>query len=135
MDTSEKTEPAPQATTPAAPAAVVVGKKKKKKKKKYSKNLKHPQQSAEALDKAAYRVSRAVERGLNQYRKQRSKSARKRRDGLLRDAPRNLAKGFGKTLELSNRVPFHVVRVFDTKQARKAVRRATKRIRKIRLGW
>jgi len=70
----------------------VVFKTKKKKKYKYSRGLKDLQRSSRGVAKVSSRLARSVVKGMDAYRKASDKSARKKRDGAIRDFPLNIAK-------------------------------------------
>src|SRR6266567_4085268 len=91
-----------------APPLVVVKKKKKNKKIKYSRGLKDLQKSGRSLTKISARLARANARGMETYLKASDNSARKKRDGAMRDFGVNAAKGLGKSLRLSSRVPVDI---------------------------
>ena len=86
-----------------APEVFVVkigGKKKKGRgKRKYSSiYMRDSARTERAVSKASWRVTDAVAIGIDKYRKDSDKSARKRRDGAIKDFPKNLAKAAGKTV-------------------------------------
>jgi hypothetical protein len=110
----------PPAGVPAATPVVVPERKKKR---KYSKGLRPLAKIERAVSKSSARVARAVAAGMEQYRKRADKSARKKRDGALRDFTVNLAGGVGKTLRVLSRVPGDLAKGMNTKRARKRVRR------------
>src|SRR5258706_546208 len=80
----------------------IVVKTKKKKKYKYSRGLKDLQVSGRKVNKASSRLVKAVAKGMTEYRKASDKSARKKRDGAIRDFGLNVAKGMGKGLRPSS---------------------------------
>lgn len=88
-------------------------KKKKKKKRRYSSRpLKSFQQRLNGMLRVSDRVASAISRGVLKFRRRSRKSARKKRDGLLRDLPKNAARGLGETIRVSSKIPRDVVRVF-----------------------
>lgn len=95
---------------------------KKNRKKKYSKGLRDIQRFERGMTKASHRVVGAVEKGLQTYRRRSEKSARKRRDGALRDSVTNLAVATSETLAESAKVPLDLVESLDTKRVWKRVR-------------
>lgn len=91
-----------------APLVVKAGKKKKKK--KYSRGLKGLQKSLFRASKGTYRLSSALSKGIQTWRRQGARSARKRRDGLFRDGFKNSAKAFGKVIRVTSKSPRDYVR-------------------------
>jgi Family of unknown function (DUF6312) len=100
--------------------------KKKRKKRKYSSGLKDIQQFERGLSRASQRLSRAVTDGLRTYRRRRDKSARKKKDGAIRDAVENWSKGLSRTIRVSSDAPYDVGKKVNTsrfgRQLRDAVR-------------
>jgi hypothetical protein len=113
MSTANPNSPA----SPAAPPARAVTQagngqeptvtvEKKKKKKKYSRGLPKLGQKAEvSVTKGIRRLARAVEEGLGEWRERSSASARKQRDGALRDAVKNYGKAVTKLHKVAAKVP------------------------------
>jgi hypothetical protein len=94
-------------------------KKKKKGKKKYSKGSRDLQELGHAFTKGAYRMSNAVAVGLDTFHRQQSKSARKKRDGMMRDAMKNWARGFRDGTVEAAKAPYDVYKRVDIwRQAR-----------------
>jgi hypothetical protein len=89
-------------------------KKGKRKKRRYSSGLKEVQKAELGFVKAAQRLSRAGERGLRTYRKRRDKSARKRKDGAIRDALENWSSGLGRALRVGSDAPSDFAREVNT---------------------
>jgi hypothetical protein len=89
-------------------------KKGKRKKRRYSSGLKEVQKAELGLVKASQRLSRAAERGLRTYRKRRDKSARKRKDGAIRDALENWSRGLGRALRVGSRAPSDFAKEVNT---------------------
>lgn len=95
-----------------APAVVVLKARKsgKKKKRKYTRGLKDLQRWERGGVRASNRLVDAVASGLTDYRKRSNRSARKKRDGAVRDALDNLGRAAGKTLRRSSKAPFDLLR-------------------------
>ncbi len=93
-------------------------KNKKKKKKKYSRGMKDLQCLVEGAVQASARTTRAVSDGVTHVDKCSRRSARKRRDGAVRDGLEAWARGIGKTIEKSAGVPNDIAKPLN-----KAVRR------------
>ncbi len=111
---------APQSLSTMKP---VVIQSKKKKKYRYSRGLKDLQKSNRSIAKVSSRLARSVSRGMDAYRKASDKSARKKRDGAIRDFNLNMAKGLSKTLRESSRVPYDLAQATNQQAARRQVRR------------
>jgi hypothetical protein len=93
-----------------------------RKKKKYSRGLKDVQRFEDGLTTAAKRVGRAVERGLRTYRKRRNKSARKRKDGAIRDGLDNVSIGLGRTLRVASDAPYDFTKKVNSKRFSRQLR-------------
>src|SRR6476661_3333750 len=78
-----------EVTTGQPPVVYEKRTKKGKRKKKYSRGLKEPQREERRVSRAAERIAQAVVDGLSEYRDRRDKSARRKRDGAIKDAVRN----------------------------------------------
>jgi hypothetical protein len=116
---------AAERSTAAATDAVLSelgGEVKKKKKRKYSRGLKEVQIAERGVSKAGRRVARAMADGFSTYYDRDRKSSRKKRDGAIRDAVKNWAKGLGKAARKSSNAPYDVAKAFDTKTVRRNVR-------------
>lgn len=99
---------------------------KKKKKKKYSRGLKQVQRTALSIAKANRRVARAVAGGFAQYYARSDESGRKKRDGAIRDAVKNWAKGLSKAIRKSSGAPNDLASAFRTKRARRQIKRVAR---------
>jgi hypothetical protein len=78
---------------------------KRKGKKRYSRGLKEPEKMADSYARAASRLARAVADGVDEYRRSRDKSARRKRDGAIRDVVRNVGRGLEEALTQGAKVP------------------------------
>ena len=83
----------PPAGDPLRPIVVNIGKKKKKK--KYSRGLEDLQRTGVGLTRVSSRIARSVAKGMKAFRKASDKSARKKRDGALRDSARDAQVNLG----------------------------------------
>jgi hypothetical protein len=101
----------------------IVIKTKKKKKYKYSRGLRDLQKSGRSVSKVSSRLARSVSKGMDAYRKASDKSARKKRDGAIRDFGLNMAKGVSKTLRESSRTPYDLARAMSQRGSRRLIRR------------
>jgi hypothetical protein len=100
--------------------------REKKRKKKYSRELKQVQKTHRGLLKAGRRISRAVASGLNKYYERNEKSARKKRDGAVRDAVKNWASGFSRALRKGSGAPDDIATIFDTKPMRRQLKQVAR---------
>lgn len=110
MIENPETNGAPANADPANAIAVVrfEDKKKKKKKKYSSRRAKRAAKVQDGQVKGLHRVVRAAEGGVGEWRKQRDRSARKHRDGAVRDGLKNRAQAVGKFLRKASRAPADV---------------------------
>jgi len=76
-----------------------------KKKKKYSRELEPMQKFERSMSKAQRRVAKAVYEGLSTWDTKREKSARKKRDGAVKDIVKNMAEAQSRFLEVTAKVP------------------------------
>ena len=90
--------------------------KRKKKKRRYSKGLKDIQRLERGASRAGVRLGDAAAAGFSTYRKRSNKSARRKRDGAVRDAVRNWTRALDKTLSKSSKAPYDVVKRVKTKR-------------------
>ena len=97
-------------------------KKKKKNRKKYSRGLKTIQRTEDGLTLAGRRLGDAIESGFKSYRKRRNKSARRRRDGPLRDIVRNTAGGVSQFFSVGSDIPYDIARKLNNRRFGKQVR-------------
>ena len=95
---------------------------------KTSRGMKPLMEFERGFAKASARVSKAVAKGYAEYLERRDRSAERRRDGALRDAPRNFSSAAGKTMKVASRAPFDFADEFSSKRATKRVRRAVRAV-------
>ncbi|HEY0320661.1 MAG TPA: hypothetical protein VGC66_06910 [Pyrinomonadaceae bacterium] len=96
--------------------------KKNKRRKKYSRGLKTVQRSEDGLTLAGRRLGSAVEDGFRSYRKRRNRSARRKKDGSLRDILPNSTGGFGRFLREASDAPYDVARKVNSRRFGKQIR-------------
>jgi hypothetical protein len=96
--------------------------KKKRNRKKYSRGLKTIQRTEDGLTLAGRRLGDALESGFKSYRKRRNKSARRRKDGPLRDIVRNTAGGVSRFFSVGSDIPYDVARKVNNRRFGKQVR-------------
>jgi hypothetical protein len=109
----------------------IILKTKKQKKKKYSSGLKDVQVVGRRMSKIAADVARSMSEGVDAYRKASDKSARKKRDGALRDLNLNVAKGVSRALRESSDIPFDLAKSMTTRGSRRMARRQIRAISRI----
>jgi hypothetical protein len=99
-------EPSSSSSTPYSTSAQpFVVDKKKKKKKKYTRGTEYTQEVADSLVRGLHRLTRAVEQGVGTWRKERNRTARKKRDGAIKDAIRNYGKATSRFARTAARIP------------------------------
>jgi hypothetical protein len=105
------------------------GKKRKKKgKRRYSRRLKTTQKLERGVSKAQRRLASAVLRGVDKWRSDRDRSARKRKDGAVRDAVKNAMRAVGKTLSVASKAPSDFVDVAKPKLRTRRVLKSMPRL-------
>lgn len=122
MNAAEDKNKTEQAQGVARPVADVPTTKPRRKR-KYSKNLRDIQKFERNASRALQRVAGSVEAGVREWRKATNRSARRKRDGAIRDALDNYAKATGKQLRVMSRAPADLVRAFRSLRISKIVRR------------
>lgn len=90
--------------------------------KKYTKGTKGAQKVFEGANRSAERVAQGAADGLKEYRKRSEKSAKKKKDGQLKDLPYNAAKGFGEAVRTASEAPADIAKELKPKRIRKALR-------------
>ena len=114
--------------TPRAGDDVVVeeydGPKKKKRKKKYSSGKARDfQKMGKGMSKGAFRMAYAVAIGLDTFYRNQNRSARKKKDGMMKDFMLNTARGLRDAGAEAARAPYDVYKQVDMwRQARRAMK-------------
>jgi hypothetical protein len=114
-----------QAAAAAAAAAAAIdddGDDEDTDKRKYSRGLKEVQRTERRFAKAGRRFGRAIATGFDTYYDRNLESSYKKRDGAVRDALKNWAKAWEKTVEKSAGIPYDIAEAFDTKTMRRNIR-------------
>lgn len=93
----------------------------RKRKKKYSRGLKDPQKLEQDASRATERVAYAVADGIAEYRDNRDRSARRKRDGAIKDVVRNVGRGLSEALDKGSRAPSDLTRRATTKRLRRTL--------------
>jgi len=91
-------------------AATAAGAAKKKKKRKYSRAWRSVQELERGVSKGVQRLAFSVVAGIRVWRKSTDKSARKRKDGAIRDALKNGAKAVGRQIRVATWAPLDVLK-------------------------
>jgi hypothetical protein len=138
--TQIKTEINPEAAVAApahaAPPPVILqesvrvkGKRSRKKKRRYSTGLGTIQHLERGVARSLETVTKGVARTFNEYSERSDKSARKKRDGALRDGIENWTKALSKGMRIAGEAPYDFVKQVNrgpgSKQVRKTVRLLT----------
>ena len=105
-----------------APLVVYDYGKKRRKRKKYSRGLRTVQRTEDGLTLAGRRLGDAIESGFRSYRKRRNKSARRKKDGPLRDIFPNTANGISRFFNVGSDIPYDIARRVNSKRFGKQVR-------------
>jgi hypothetical protein len=121
--TEQEMAPAPEAPL-TAPIVVEIDRKRRKK--RYSRGLRDIQTTSRGLTRTSRRLVQAVDEGMTRYLKESNRSARKRRDGALRDFSLNVADAIGAGLREASGAPSDLARTFNTRGWRKSMRRSLK---------
>lgn len=101
---------------------IVIKVKGKKNKRKYSKSLKDLQISLRNGTRVSERLADAIASGLEKYKRKSDKSARKSKDGMLKDIFRNSAMGTEVMLRKSSRVPVLLAKSIRRKTIARRIR-------------
>lgn len=91
-------------------------------KKRYTKGTKSFQRLILGTTKAGFRVSNSLSEGLNTFVKRSKKSARKKRDGLLRDSFYNASRGFADGMAELGKAPREIAARVGTGRVRRILR-------------
>lgn len=91
-------------------------------KKRYSRGWKDPQILERDVSRSAERLAKAASDGFRRYRRRRDKSARKKKDGAIKDFVRNVGQGSERALRTASRAPSDLTRRATTKRLRRTLR-------------
>jgi len=105
------------------PLVLAYKSKKKKEKKRYSDGLEDVQEFEAGISRAIRQAARAVAKGTDRYEKARRKSARKKKDGAIRDFVPNMGEALSESLREASDIPSEVADALNTKSTRRRVRR------------
>jgi len=129
--TVEASPPQPERNSPI----ILTLKKKKKSKRRYSKGLAEMQRMERHLTRSTHRMARATEKGISSYRKLNLKSARKKRDGVIRDFVPNTGLAISRAMREASPIPYDVARAMNTKQNRRRLRRQLRSLSRTLRAW
>ncbi len=110
-------------------------KKKKDRKRRYSKELEEIQQVERGFARATHRVARASEKGISSYRKLSVKSAKKKKDGAIRDFIPNSGIAMSRTLREASSLPKDIAQLANTKQNRKRLKNQLRSLSRTLRAW
>lgn len=112
----------------AAGGAVYIDMRDKKdKERRYSRNARDFQRAARPLNRGLERFTVALADGAARWRKDWDRSAEKKRDGALKDAPENAARAFARVVRGSSWVPVDAAKALrQTRLYRQLVRALTR---------
>lgn len=100
---------------------------KKGKKRRYSRNVRDLQRAARPLNRGLERFASAVADSAVKWRKDWDRSAEKKRDGALKDAPENAARAMARVVRGSSWVPVDAAKALrQTRLYRQIVRALTR---------
>lgn len=115
---------APQPSQAGGTGPIVITRAPRRKKRRYSRGLREIQQLERGIARSSQRLSRALERGLVEYRKRSNRSARRRRDGAIRDFVRNGSRGLSRGLRVASNAPYDMLQPVSTRRISRTVRNA-----------
>ena len=113
------------------PGPIIINlKKKRKKKRRFSKGLEEIQAMERHLTRASHRIVRGAEKGIANYRRNSLRSAKKKRDGALRDLIPNSGIAMTHALKEVGAVPNDIAQALNTKPMRRRIRRQVRGLRR-----
>jgi hypothetical protein len=101
---------------------VVFKSAKAKKRRKYSTGLRAPVELERGASRVIERLAESAQIGMRTWRRRSNLSARKRRDGELRDAPENIARAVSRALKVASRAPVDAAKTVPRLRLRKLTR-------------
>jgi hypothetical protein len=90
--------------------------KKRRGKRRYSRGRKDPQRVEEGITRSLEELTDGIARGVNKYRRRRDDSARRKKDGALKDGLRNIGRGTETALRRAARAPTELTRPLTLKR-------------------
>jgi hypothetical protein len=106
----------------ALPRVMKLEKVRTSRTKRYSRGTKDFQRLALGLSKAAYRSTNSVAKALRTFADDSNRSARRRRDGIIRDALRNASNAFSDGVTELGKAPGEVARRVSSRRVWRTVR-------------
>lgn len=127
VDPNPYPEPMVSGTPAHVDATLIVTETKtKKRKRRYTRGLSGIQHLERGVARSLDVMAEGFARVFSDYKKRSDKSARKKRDGALRDGLENWTKAMGKGMSISSKAPYKFVRTVSrgrgTKQLRRTLR-------------
>jgi uncharacterized protein DUF6312 len=111
--------------TPAGDLRPIVYERRKRKgkgkKKKYSRGTKATQQFERDAWRGVERLAQAVADGVSEYRDRNDKSGRRKRDGAIKDFPKNAGRGLEEAISTASRVPSDITRRLTSRRLTRLV--------------
>ena len=117
MSETDEKQTIPEHAEPSRPIVLNL-KGKRKSNRRYSKRLEEIQLMERHLTRASHRMARAFEKGIAKYQDSSTKSAKKKRDGAIRDFIPNSGIAMSRALKEAYLVPSDIARAFNTKPMR-----------------
>lgn len=90
--------------------------------KRYSKGWKDSQIIERDVSRSAERLADAASDGLNRYRRSRNRSAKKKKDGAIKDFVRNVGRGAEDALRTGSKAPSDLTRRATSKRLKRTLR-------------
>lgn len=127
VDPNPYPEPMVSGTPAHVDATLIVTETKtKKKKRRYTKGLGAVQQIERGVARSLDAMAEGFARVFSEYKKRSDKSARKKRDGALRDGLENWTKAMGKGMSISSKAPYKFARTISRGRRSKQLRRTVR---------
>ena len=118
------------------PIVLTLNKKKKsKKKRRYSKGFEDAQRWERHLTRSTHRMARAVEEGISTYRTRSSRSARKKKDGAMRDFIPNSGLAMTRAMKEASPIPYDMARAMNTPETQKFLRGQLRSVSRTLRRW
>ncbi|MCI0398650.1 MAG: hypothetical protein L0332_34175 [Chloroflexi bacterium] len=95
---------------------------------RYTRRLADVQRLERDLSKIFWRTAKAAEKGARTYEELRAESARRKRDGALRDYVPNMGEAWSEALSEASELPKDVARLINNRTMRRMLRRRLRRM-------
>jgi DNA topoisomerase VI subunit B len=106
-----------------------------RKKPRYSKGLEDVQELEAGVSKAVRRTARAAEKGTSTYDRARRRSARRKRDGTIKDFGPNMGEALSEALREASKIPAEVADTLDTRPNQRRLRRGIREASRATRAW